>query len=207
MQKIYFNNRLIGVSNDLETCAKRLNSVVYKITNNFDIAEIIRQFLENEQLQELWLYTENTEDVFDKLRSQFRIIDAAGGVVRNNRGELLMIFRNNHWDLPKGKRDNGENIGETALREVEEECSIGELNLFDLIDTTYHTYHEQGEIVLKATHWFAMTHRGNTQPSPQAIEGIEKAEWTPVEKLNEYAESLFPSIREILYKAGWLNNG
>ena len=38
------------------------------------------------------------------------IIIAGGGIVTNELGELLMIFRRGKWDLPKGKLDKGESI-------------------------------------------------------------------------------------------------
>ena len=203
--KVYFNERLIGISNNMDTCSKRLNSTIYKVIKNFDISAIIKQFLSNEHLLELWLCAEEPKAVFDALCALFTRVEAAGGLVRNISGDILMIYRNGRWDLPKGKRDKGENLSETALREVEEECGVRDLNLYDLIDTTYHTYREKGEIILKSTHWYQMEYRGNTQPIPQAIEGIEKAEWITMEKIPEYNDSYFPSIREILCKTGLLD--
>ncbi|MFM8758223.1 MAG: NUDIX domain-containing protein, partial [Methylophilaceae bacterium] len=43
---------------------------------------------------------------------------AAGGLVENELGQVLMIFRRGKWDLPKGKLDPNESIDECALREV-----------------------------------------------------------------------------------------
>jgi len=206
MKKIYFNNRSIGVSNNLEACAKKLNSVVCKVTNNFNISEIIEQFLTNEQLYEYYLYTEDEAKIFAELCAQFTMIEAAGGLVRNSHGDVLMIYRNGHWDLPKGKRDKNENLSETALREVEEECGIGDLNLYDLISTSYHTYRENDTIILKATSWYSMTHSGHALPIPQTIEGIDKAKWVPVTNLKDYQNSYYPSIYEILCKAGLLHS-
>jgi 8-oxo-dGTP pyrophosphatase MutT (NUDIX family) len=53
-----------------------------------------------------------------------QLIEAAGGLVLNERGNLLMIFRRGKWDLPKGKRDAGESIETCAVREVEEETGL-----------------------------------------------------------------------------------
>lgn len=54
---------------------------------------------------------------------------AAGGIVmRGNDGELevLVAHRPDHddWSFPKGKMDDGETLGQTAEREVEEETGF-----------------------------------------------------------------------------------
>ena len=61
-------------------------------------------------------------DNWEAFCSKHTLIEAAGGLVYNIENQLLMIFRNNKWDLPKGKLEVGENIQECAIREVEEEC-------------------------------------------------------------------------------------
>ena len=52
------------------------------------------------------------------------LIEAAGGLVINRKGEYLFIYRNDKWDLPKGKLEKGERKRQGAVREVEEECGI-----------------------------------------------------------------------------------
>lgn len=56
--------------------------------------------------------------------SQYKNIEAAGGLVLRSDGHFLGIFRLGKWDLPKGKAEKGESMETTALREVEEECGI-----------------------------------------------------------------------------------
>ncbi|MEK9830598.1 MAG: NUDIX hydrolase, partial [Schleiferiaceae bacterium] len=41
-----------------------------------------------------------------------KALTAAGGWVKNGRGEVLWIYRLGHWDLPKGKLESGENMEE-----------------------------------------------------------------------------------------------
>ena len=48
-------------------------------------------------------------------------IQAGGGLVENEKGEILFMFRKGKWDLPKGKLDPGESYESCALREVQEE--------------------------------------------------------------------------------------
>ncbi|MDR1416819.1 MAG: NUDIX domain-containing protein [Prevotellaceae bacterium] len=130
--------------------------------------------------------------------SRYRLIEAAGGLVKNSSGEYLVIFRNGRWDLPKGKREEGERMEQTAIREVMEECGVDGLTLQGLLLTTYHTYTLQDVDVLKQTCWYAMSYSGNRcELQPQAEEGIEVAEFLPVEKAAACLASSYPSIRDV----------
>ena len=64
---------------------------------------------------------------FNTFCRNFITIYAAGGIVYNNSQQILMIFRNNFWDLPKGKLELNEKIEDCAIREVEEETGVKEL--------------------------------------------------------------------------------
>jgi hypothetical protein len=128
----------------------------------------------------------------------FTNINAAGGVVRNRKGEYLIIFRKEHWDLPKGKADKGESPGETALREVEEECGIDKLKITRRLPSTYHLYILNGKIVLKKTHWFEMNTSSRKKLKPQIDEGIIEAIWVNKLKLNKLRNKFYPSLAEIL---------
>ena len=76
-------------------------------------------------------------------KQYFEIIEASGGIVKNESGEILFIFRNGIWDLPKGKIEDNESREEAGLREVEEECGFRSLKLGHFIGTTYHLYDEK----------------------------------------------------------------
>jgi 8-oxo-dGTP pyrophosphatase MutT (NUDIX family) len=52
--------------------------------------------------------------------------------VYNKKGEVLFIFRNGKWDLPKGGIEKGEEIEDTAMREVEEETGVGKLRIVQI---------------------------------------------------------------------------
>src|SRR5690606_36319773 len=90
------------------------------------------------------------------LGNSFDSIEAAGGVVSNPDGGVLMIYRRGKWDLPKGKRDDGETVEDCAMREVMEETGLPELQLGDKICETYHVYEQGGTELLKTTHWYRM---------------------------------------------------
>ena len=78
------------------------------------------------------------------------------GIVYNNSQQILMIFRNNFWDLPKGKLELNEKIEDCAIREVEEETGVKELIITSKMPITYHTYELNNKPILKCTYWFKM---------------------------------------------------
>lgn len=127
-------------------------------------------------------------------------IQAGGGLVINEKNEILFIYRRQKWDLPKGKLDTGENIEECAIREVMEETGIKNLTIGNLLVITTHTYEEKGVSVQKETHWFLMnaTTLDNPILSPQLEEDIEKIEWVPFDKIEEYLANSYNTIRLVL---------
>lgn len=129
-------------------------------------------------------------------------IIAAGGLVTNKKGELLMIFRRNFWDLPKGKLDPGESIAECAVREVQEETGLKDLVLGDLIGLTYHEYFDkwQNQEVRKETHWFAMKILHEQQLIPQLEEDITKIVWADKSQVAACMQQTYPNIVEIVKK-------
>src|ERR1700712_23652 len=86
-----------------------------------------------------------------------KIIYAAGGLVINEKNEILFMFRRKVWDLPKGKVDPGESNEEAAIREVAEETGLRQIVLHEPLINTHHTYEEKGKMIRKQTHWFRMT--------------------------------------------------
>ncbi|MDE3144766.1 MAG: NUDIX domain-containing protein [Bacteroidota bacterium] len=131
-----------------------------------------------------------------------RKIIAAGGLVSNNRNELLMIFRRGKWDLPKGKLDEGESIEVCAVREVEEETGITNIALGKLIDITYHHYFDEwiSEEVTKETHWFAMKILDDQKLIPQTTEGISEIKWVNETEMNECLQNTYQNIIDIIDK-------
>ncbi len=129
-------------------------------------------------------------------------IIAAGGLIFNRKNELLMIYRRQKWDLPKGKLDEGESIEECALREVKEETGLKKVELKNFIGVTHHEYFNNysNEEAIKETHWFKMYATSNQQLTPQREEGIEEVEWVDVKNLNEKLQNSYINIVEIIKK-------
>lgn len=138
---------------------------------------------------------EKLKKVFFK---HFISVTAAGGLVENEKGEVLLIFRRGKWDLPKGKLDKGETIEQCAIREVEEETGLRNIELKKKLTITYHTYTEFGKHLLKDSHWYKMKVKGKQEIVPQTEEDITELKWVKKKELKNYLENTFPSIRDVL---------
>lgn len=112
------------------------------------------------------------------LRKRMKYVKAAGGVVVEESGLVLAIYRKGYWDLPKGHVEAGESLRQAALREVEEEtgisCTIAPLPPMK----TYHIYRLNKQWHLKQTSWFHMQSPA-TCPTLrlQVDEGIVRGQW------------------------------
>ena len=142
----------------------------------------------------LEIITENWESFC----TNYMLIEAAGGLVYNNSNQLLMIFRNSKWDLPKGKLEVGEDIEQCAIREGEEECGISGLTITQQLEDTYHTYKINGKEILKRTYWFKMKSSFKGKLVPQINEGIMEAVWVDDKRIAEKLENSFENISELL---------
>lgn len=144
---------------------------------------------------------EESDRLFAQFGAQFVPVEAGGGLVASPKGEVLMIFRNGRWDLPKGKLEPGEEIAQCAVREVEEECGITGLKLGRLITRTYHLYELEGRWILKRTTWYAMENDGKGELVPQAEEGITDIRWIAPDNLCSYVEDTYCTIRDVFAAA------
>ncbi|MDQ6758088.1 MAG: NUDIX domain-containing protein [Bacteroidota bacterium] len=141
---------------------------------------------------------------FNKLKKaffkHFDIIIAAGGIVQNTNEDILMIFRRGKWDLPKGKLDKGETLEHCAVREVEEETGLKDIQLHEKITTTYHTYIQFGKPILKESHWYKMKCNTKQKLVPQTEEDITEIKWVSKSDLTKYTSNTYQTILEVLNK-------
>ncbi len=137
---------------------------------------------------------------FRAFATMFHLVEAAGGLVADPKDHWLFICKRDRWDLPKGIIDKGETPQEAALREISEECGIGELEIIHKLDPTYHVYplNESGQWAFKKTHWFFVRTRICCQADPQTSEGITKAEWKHHGELDDVMDNTYGNIKVML---------
>lgn len=156
--------------------------------------------LESGELQYLNLYHKKEHKLLKLLKKKLKVIVAAGGLVYNSNNEILFIYRNKKWDLPKGKAEKGENIEETALREVEEETHVQGLEIVCFLQTTYHIINRNDKYKLKETHWYQMKTDFDGELIPELAEGIKKAKWKDFEKTQKALRKSYANIKLLFPK-------
>lgn len=144
-------------------------------------------------LLSLDLTTDHYKEVKDFIKKQFKLVKAAGGVVRK-KDKLLMIYRMKKWDLPKGKREKGERSRDTAVREVEEESNI-KVKLGEGICTTWHTYTMNKKNMIKHTKWYMMNAVDDGHMKPCLEEDIEELRWMTQKEVYHALQNSYKSIR------------
>lgn len=189
MYKVFVNEKPIIITSSSQ---KENNFPVY-ILKNIVLDEIIHK-LRNKIIDGVYLYTPDLESGWNYFLTQIKVVPAAGGLVKNNKNDILFIYRNNIWDLPKGRIEKNESIETAAIREVEEECSIFNLTIEKQLITTYHIYF-QNKNKLKLTYWFLMNSNYDNPLIPQIEEGITKVEFIKEESIDTILKESYANIR------------
>ncbi len=145
-------------------------------------------------LKEAYIY-EPGEDILEKFTSKIPMIVAGGGLVKNKKGKVLFIFREGKWDLPKGKLDKGESIEAAAVREVEEETGVKNLQVKKYLQTTYHIFRRSGVYRLKKVYWFEMFTDYSGTLIAQEEEGITAVKWKGPKKVEKALSNSYQNIR------------
>ena len=199
MYTIFKNDTSIILTDDRNLLMMESLFLWKEISQNNRLDEILDM-----KHSKVYLFDENLDIMWQEFRQHFKIIEAAGGLVQNESGEILFIFRNGIWDLPKGKIEMDESKEEAGLREVEEECGLTSLALGPFIGTTYHIYVEKETQILKVSYWFKMASE-QKDLKPQLEEGITDLKWVGEEDLNSIYNNTYPNISLLidLYKTSF----
>jgi 8-oxo-dGTP pyrophosphatase MutT (NUDIX family) len=194
--RIYINEKVILLT---ESAPKKVQNFKQIDAEAFDL-KVIYTWVLNHKSQFFYVLCDDAKAFLKSVKKSVLLIRAAGGLVKNENDNYLFIYRNDKWDLPKGKIEKQEGIKEAAVREVEEECGIKVSKLKERICNTYHCYIYKGEVVLKKTYWFNMRCKGQNNLKPQKEEGITDVRWFKKEDVSPIVENTFPSIMDVLVK-------
>lgn len=195
--KIYFEQLPLIISGRLpEKDTSRI------VTQPVEVIPAVTASLKQGDATPLFLYAEEPMKATEAIFENFEKVSAGGGLVHNQSGDYLLIYRRNHWDLPKGKQDEGELIEACALREVEEETGLDRLTIIRPLPPTWHVYKYHGIDTLKKTSWFLMQHHGNGVVKVQTEEDIEEGRWVAAEDLKSYFSGMYLLIRDLITDSG-----
>ena len=193
MYHVFVNDKPIVLTN---VVAKE-NGFKNYLLDSVNIGKVIRE-LTSTSLEEVRLIGKNPEKLLKKFLKLLPNIVAGGGKVYNAKGDILFIYRNDKWDLPKGKAEMHETIEETALREVAEETGVAGLEITKPLQTTYHIFKRNGKHKIKITYWFEMKTTFTGKLHPQENEGITKVEWFNTEQSQMALENSYANIKVLV---------
>jgi 8-oxo-dGTP pyrophosphatase MutT (NUDIX family) len=194
MYKVFVNDKPLFLTNEI----KKETDFKFFLLESADINQIIINFFQN-KIQEAYLYHPDEKEIMKTLKSKIPVSKAGGGLVYNKNGDILFIYRNGKWDLPKGGTEKGETIEETSMREVEEETGVKNLVIGEKLQKTYHIFKRNGVYKLKITQWFEMHTDYTETPIGQLEEGIEKVAWLNPEEVKEALNNSYENIK-LLFK-------
>jgi len=190
MYKVFVNDKPLFLTNEI---VKETDFQLF-LLESVDIHQLIVKMFQN-KIQKAYLYHPDEKEIMKMLKEKIPLNKAGGGLVYNKKKEVLFIFRNGKWDLPKGGIEKGEEIEETAIREVEEETGVDGLKITKKLQKTYHVFIRNGKYKLKIVHWFEMETDFEGTPLPQEDEGIEKVAWLNPEEIQEALKNSYENIK------------
>lgn len=195
MYKVFVNNTPIILSTKKEV--KGYKTLPIK---KVDFKKIIKKIEKKKAAGEeprYHFYHKNEDKLMEHLYAKLPVVIAGGGKVYNQNNEVLFIKRNGKWDLPKGKAEKKENIETTAIREVEEETGVKDLEITKFLYHTYHIFKRSGEYRLKVTYWFEMKTVYDQKLVPQQNEGITKVKWKNLNQSKKALQKSYANIQDL----------
>lgn len=190
MYKVFVNDKPLFLTNTVE---KETDFRMF-LLESVDIEQLIVNMFNN-KVKKAFLYHPDEKETLKKLKEKIPVAKAGGGLVYNKKGEVLFIFRNGKWDLPKGGIEKHEEIEDTAIREVEEETGVQDLVITQKLQKTYHVFKRNGTYRLKITHWYEMKTDYTGPLLGQIEEGIEKVAWLNPEQIKEALTNSYENIK------------
>jgi 8-oxo-dGTP pyrophosphatase MutT (NUDIX family) len=199
--RIYFDNKPLFLCDEIN---EQINEYVHHDDaifidelNTHSIKAMIHEMQQPQVHAGVFFHT-HLEELKKAFFKKFTFIQAAGGLVTNEKNEALLIFRRGKWDLPKGKLDKGEKMEDCAIREVEEETGLKKIKIESALPTTYHTYHEGARYILKESNWYKMKVSGEQNLVPQTEEDIHEIKWVKKPDVKNYFGIAYPSVVDVL---------
>ena len=199
--KIYFGDAPVILCDEID---KEINEILHHPDAVF-IDEISARAMKSmlheikkEEFHAGVIWHNNLLKLKESFFKNFLVIEAAGGIVQNDKKEILFIKRLGKWDLPKGKMGKAEREEECAVREIMEETGVTGLHLKRKVGESFHVYNQFGKHFLKITHWFHITCSSKQQLIPQTEEDITEIKWVKTIDIKEPVSNTYPSIKDIL---------
>ena len=194
MYKVFYNQKSLHFTTVLSNNSKTTPLFFIKYAS----ANSIIKALKDRVVTEVYLYHSNVKKIEKHFFKTFPSVEAAGGLVKHQDGRYLFIYRNNKWDLPKGKIEKNETLIKAAKREVSEETGVTDLEIKRPLPITYHIYNANGKFKVKKTYWYLMKSKFNGSLIPQFEENIKMAVWKGINEIPKLMENAYENIKIVL---------
>ena len=102
MYEVFINHHSLIICNS----KAKSSYVQYHYNELFNWADFLKNIPQKGTLK-LWVKSDDIESSWRSFKTEFKLILAAGGLVKKQQ-DYLFIYRNEKWDLPKGKLENNE---------------------------------------------------------------------------------------------------
>lgn len=198
MYKVYMNDKEIFFTKKKDVVNEHNTSLFLTDPDINRIHDNIIEFISDNKNNKLYFVHRSPKKLFKAFAKKYKIVKAAGGIVRNKDDRILFIFRREKWDLPKGKVDKKETKKHAALREVAEETGLETLAILRKTACTYHTYTEKEIQILKKTYWYEMFADKDEPLHPQAEEDITEIRWVSSHEMSDIIRNTYPLIKDLI---------
>jgi 8-oxo-dGTP pyrophosphatase MutT (NUDIX family) len=195
--KIFYGDRIVFLTSKITKSFEKNDGLFYKFSEKDELSSVIRAFENYPGIKALYISHDDVEALFDLVKLNYTIVEAAGGVVKRADGKMLAIYRRGKWDLPKGKVEKGEFYKHTAIREVKEECGLKNIEAGKKFVDTWHVYPEKGKNILKRTMWYEMVLLEDEQPVVQTSEDITDYIWFDYQSVKDIMKNTYESLKDI----------
>ena len=204
MYKVFFNDREIAITGSWNAPIVNETAISENMNSVEEVKSWFLDFAANQTDSAILLHPSPELFWKEMFLPVFSQIPAAGGVVIRNE-KLLFIFRNEKWDLPKGKIDDGETPKDAAIREVAEECGIKDHQITKALPSTFHIYQSPykktlGQWILKETFWFEMSYSGSENGTPEIKENITAIRWFAKNEFNEVLTNTYENLKSVIFQ-------
>lgn len=190
MQRIFVNDKPIFLTTKVEKETDFKNFLLKDVD-----LELVLQTLSKKSIKSVRLIGHNEDKLLKTFKKKLPYVIAGGGKVYNDKGQILFIYRNDKWDLPKGKTEKNETIEETAIREVAEETGVAKLKIIKPLPITYHIFKRNGKAKLKITYWYEMHSSFDGNLFPQLNEGITAVKWIDQKNIDDALSNSYANIK------------
>jgi len=201
MYKIYINEQALVLKPSSKLKTKEKNNSAVLVSKYRGQKKSLLNFIDmmekGSSFKKVVIHADNFTQLKLDFKSLYKVVPAGGGLVVNEKDEILFIHRRGFWDLPKGKLEGEEKIKACAIREVEEETGIDGLHLITKLGKTNHQFRSGNGRRIKQSHWYLMV-ADKQKLIPQTEEDITRAEWMTLKKFFGKKRLVYRSILDIL---------